>query len=88
MSTVRDKVRERILEINNTCADITDYIMQQEDHFGCHLCPNDNACTFLLAFDEWWHMKSHRKAGDEDLERLVDAVMTVEDYEDLLEVNI
>lgn len=87
MSTVRDMVRERIIEINNTCADIAHEAIY-EDMFVCSLCPYDNACTFLLAFDEWRHMKSLRKAGDEDLERLVDAVMTVEDYEDLLEVNI
>ena len=87
MSTVRDKVRERIIEINNKCSDIHHEVIY-EDMFACSLCPYDNACTFLLSFHEWWHMKSHRKAGDEDLERLVDAVMTVEDYEDLLEVNI
>lgn len=82
MSTVRDMVRERIIEINNTCADITN-----SEGVDCSICPYDNACTFLLAFDEWMHMHSPREAGDEDLERLVDAVMTIEDYEDLLEVD-
>lgn len=83
MSTVRDMVRDRIIEINNTCEDITN-----DAHRDCTNCPHDNVCTFLLAFDEWQHMHTYRKAGDEDLERLVDAVMTIEDYEDLLEVEI
>ena len=83
MSTIRDTVRDRIIEINNTCADIT-----HDPRFDCKNCPYDNVCTFLLAFDEWQHMHTHRKAGDEDLERLVDEVMTIEDYEDLLEVEL
>ena len=83
MSTVRDIVRDRIIEINNTCADIT-----REYQTDCSNCPYEIACTFLLAFDEWQHMHTPRKAGDEDLERLVDEVMTIEDYEDLLEVNV
>lgn len=77
MSTVRDKVRDWILEINNNCNDI-----RHDMNRNCSNCPYDNACTFLLAFDEWRHMFTYRKAGDEDLERLVDAVMSVEYYEE------
>lgn len=87
MSTVRDKVRERILAINSTCERIQQKLVA-EGLLGCSRCSYDTACTFLLAFDEWQHMNTGRKVGDKDLERLVDAVMTVEDYEDLLEVNI
>lgn len=79
MNEKRDAVRDRIIEINNSCVDI-----RHDYERSCSDCPNDGACTFLLAFDEWFHMKTEREAGDEDLERLVDSVMTVEDYEDLL----
>lgn len=86
MSAARDKLRERIIEINNTCADIT-----HDEQRDCNNCKYSIACTYLLAFDEWQHMHTARKAGDEDLERLVDSVMksmTIEDYEDLLEDDI
>ena len=82
MSEKRDVVRERIIEINNKCYDVT----QEYDRL-CDECSNEFACEFLLAFDEWNHMHTRREAGNEDLERLVDAVMTVEDYEDLLKPN-
>ena len=80
MSTIRDTVRDRIIEINNTCADN----MHDGNYSRCTICPDSIVCEFLLAFDEWIHMHTYREAGDEDLERLVDSVMTIEGYEDLL----
>lgn len=78
MSDKRDAVRDRIININDTCIDCS------QSDYGCMVCPYSAECFFLRAFDEWHHIQTHREAGDEDLERLVDSVMTVEDYEDLL----
>ena len=82
--TIRDVVREKILMVQDHCAEA----IQQATGWHCSGWPYDSECTFLLSFEEWIHMKTPRKIGDEDLERLVDDVMTVEDFEDLLEVNI
>ena len=81
MSDKRDLVRNKILRVQDEC--YRRDISEEED---CTDCPFDLECSFLLSFDTWCHMRNLRKEGDEDLEQLVDDVMTVEDYEDLLEI--
>lgn len=80
--TDRDKVRKKIIAIQDQCSS------QAETGFpSCNQCPYNQECTFLMAFDDWAHMHKRRKEGDEDLESLVDAVMTISDYKELLEVE-
>ena len=82
MSDKRDLVRNKILRVQYEC--YRRAISAGED---CSVCPFDLECSFLFSFDAWCHMLTLRKKGDEDLEQLVDEVMTVEDYEDLLELQ-
>lgn len=81
MSDKRDIIRDQIIKIQNGCFDMVD----AEDR-TCRECPFNNACTFLMAFDDWLHIHKRLKPGDEDLERLVDQVMEIDDCEELLEV--
>lgn len=76
--TDRDKVREKIITVQNNCF---------QTFPVCNHCQYDAECTFLLAFDEFRHMKTRIMEGEEDLERLVDEVMTISDYKELMEVE-
>ena len=80
MSDKRDLVRNKIIRMQNECANAL-------HERSCDSCPYDPECTFLMAFGDWCHMHTQRKIGDEDLERLVDQVMEIEDYEELLEIK-
>ena len=82
MSDKRDLVRNKILIINDEC--YRRAISEEED---CDGCPFDLECTFLLSFLSWCHIRKPRKEGDADLEELVDDVMTIEDYEELLDLK-
>lgn len=82
MSDKRDLVRNKILRVQDEC--YRRAISEEED---CSGCPFDLECSFLLSFDTWCHMHTLRKEGDEDLEQLVDEVITVDDYEELLELQ-
>lgn len=76
MSDKRDLVRNKILRVQDEC--YRRAISEEED---CSGCPFDLECSFLLSFD------TLRKEGDEDLEQLVDEVITVDDYEELLKLQ-
>lgn len=82
MSDKRNLVRNKILRVNEECCRRCN--SEEED---CRGCPFDLECTFLLAFYEWIRIRRPVKEGDEDLEQLVDEVMTVDDYDELLELQ-
>lgn len=82
MSDKRDLVLKKILRVQDEC--YRRAISFEED---CTDCPFDLECSFLLSFDAWRHMQTLREEGDEDLEQLVDEVMTVENYEEYLELQ-